>query len=712
MPDDARGLPGRVGIRRAVLPAPLGAAEPAAPRCTAKPRVRRGSADPLVLRDTADPVATHDTADPLAPRGAPDILAPRGTTATCHAKIPGLLKPCAGPALSGGAMVCPMRLTDCAQQPRAPAPSTLPSPFPRDSAVLVRPRQASGGRQREMDGMAEPGGATKPSRPPGRGKLAAAALETLPDGVVSFGPDLRVGLVSGRAAALLGLQRTARHAQGISDLLEASPRLDREAVGALAAACLAATLPDGEPEADLRLPGAPGLRFGIRRATQGTWVLAITPEAALAGGGGIDPLTGLSDRAMFEARLAAALDRPARRRGGCAVLLVDLEGIRAVNQVLGHAVGEDLLRAAARRLQAAVRDADLVSRMAGEEFAVLQSEVADPAHAASLAARLVALLGRAYLIAGETVTITPRIGIAMAPADGTEAALLLRRAAMARHDAPNEGEGSWRRFTPEMDTRWQEARLMEAALRRAVAEGEFELHYQPQVSLPEGVLNGFEALIRWRHPERGLLAPGAFLPIAERLGLMRRIGDWVLREACHAAMRWPAGLSVAVNLAPAQFDDGRLPATVAALLAECGLAPGRLELEVTETVLLATGDAALAQLLALREAGVRIAMDDFGTGHSSLTQLRVFPFDRLKIDRSFVKDLTLGGDAPAIVRAVTGLGRSLGIAVIAEGVETEAQLRELLAEGCEAAQGYLFGRPLPEEQMLAVIGSFQAAMPA
>jgi diguanylate cyclase (GGDEF)-like protein len=563
-----------------------------------------------------------------------------------------------------------------------------------------------------MDGMAEPGGATKPSRPPGRGKLAAAALETLPDGVASFGPDLRVGLVSGRAAALLGLQRTARHAQGISDLLEASPRLDREAVGALAAACLAATLPDGEPEADLRLPGAPGLRFGIRRATQGTWVLAITPEAALAGGGGTDPLTGLSDRAMFEARLAAALDRPARRRGGCAVLLVDLEGIRAVNQVLGHAVGEDLLRAAARRLQAAVRDADLVSRMAGEEFAVLQSEVADPAHAASLAARLVDLLGRAYLIAGETVTITPRIGIAVAPADGAEAALLLRRAALARNDAPNEGEGSWRRFTPEMDTRWQEARLMEAALRRAVAEGEFELHYQPQVSLPEGVLNGFEALIRWRHPERGLLAPGAFLPVAERLGLMRRIGDWVLREACHAAMRWPAGLSVAVNLSPTQFDDGRLPATVAALLAECGLAPSRLELEVTETVLLATGDAALTQLLALREAGVRIAMDDFGTGHSSLTQLRVFPFDRLKIDRSFVKDLTLGGDAPAIVRAVTGLGRSLGIAVVAEGVETEAQLRELLAEGCDAAQGYLFGRPLPEAQMLAMIGSFQAALTA
>ncbi|BDG72542.1 putative bifunctional diguanylate cyclase/phosphodiesterase [Roseomonas fluvialis] len=558
-----------------------------------------------------------------------------------------------------------------------------------------------------MDGMAEAGGATKPQKPPGRGQLAAAALETLPDGVVSFDADLRVGLVSGRAAALLGLARTARHAQGVCDLLEASPRLDREAVAVIAAACLTATLPDGDAEADLRLAGAPGLRFGIRRATQGTWVLAITPETVLAGGGGIDPLTGLSDRAMFEARLAAALDRPARRRGGAAVLLVDLDGIRAVNQVLGHAIGEDLLRAAARRLQAAVRDGDLVARMAGEEFAVLQSEVTEASHAAALAARLVDLLGRAYLIAGETVVIVPRIGIALAPADGADAALLLRRAAMARHDAPAEGHGAWRRFTPDMDVRWQEARVMEAALRRAVAEQEFELHFQPQVALPSGVLTGFEALIRWRHPERGLLAPGAFLPMAERLGLMRRIGSWVLREACETAMRWPGELSVAVNLAPAQFEDGCLPGSIAALLAECGLAPHRLELEVTETVLLANGDAALSQLLALREAGVRIAMDDFGTGHSSLTQLRVFPFDRIKIDRSFVKDLPLGGDAPAIVRAVTGLGRSLGIAVIAEGVETDAQLRELLAEGCDAAQGYLFGRPVPPDQVPGVIDSLR-----
>ncbi|MBR0673103.1 putative bifunctional diguanylate cyclase/phosphodiesterase [Neoroseomonas soli] len=563
-----------------------------------------------------------------------------------------------------------------------------------------------------MDGMAEAGTATRPYRAPGRGQIAAAALETLPEGVVSFDARLRVGLVSGRAGALLGLARAGRHVHGLAELLEASPRLDRDATAALIAACLDATTPEAEAGADLRLDGAPGLRFGIRRATAGTWVLSIVVDTALAGGGGVDPLTGLADRAMFEARLAAALDRPARRRVGSAVLLCELEGIRAVNQVLGHAIGEDLLRAAARRLQAAVRDGDLVARMAGEEFAVLQSEVADAAHAAALAGRMVDLLGRPYLIGGETVVVTPRIGVSVAPGDGSEASLLLRRAAMARHAVPASSDGAWRRFSPDMDAHWQETRALEAALRLAVADDQFELHFQPQVALPAGRLTGFEALIRWRHPKRGLLGPSQFLPVAERLGLMRRIGAWVLREACHAAASWPAGLQVAVNLSPCQLDDGALPATVASALKDSGLPPGRLELEVTETVLLASGDSALAQLQALRDRGVGIAMDDFGTGHSSLTQLRAFPFDRLKIDRSFVKDLPAGEDAMAIMRAVTGLGRSLGIAVTAEGVETEPQLRALLAEGCDAAQGYLIGRPVPGSQVPAVIARLAAPVMA
>ncbi|MBW6397507.1 bifunctional diguanylate cyclase/phosphodiesterase [Roseomonas sp. HJA6] len=547
-----------------------------------------------------------------------------------------------------------------------------------------------------MDGMADGDGAPKPG---GQEPDTQAA-----EGLLSFDAELNVGLVSGRAVALLGLPRSGRHARGLHDVLEASPRLDRDAVAALVAQCLAATLPGAEDEFALHLPGAPGLRFSVRRASGGSWVIALAAETRLAGGtGGFDPLTGLADRAMFEARLAAALDRPPRRRAGSAVLLCDLEGIRAVNNVLGHAIGEDLLRAAGRRLQAAVRDADLVARMAGEEFAVLQTEVADGDHAAALGRRLVELLGRPYLISGETVVVTPRIGIAVAPTDGMGAAELLRRAAMARNETCAEGAGGFRRFSPEMDRRWQERRAMEVALRRAVAENAFELHFQPQVALPEGRLTGFEALIRWRHPDRGMLAPPVFLPVAEQLGLMQGIGSWVLREACRIAAGWPAPLTVAVNIAPAQLEEGRLPEEVAAALADSGLPADRLELEVTETVLLANADSALSQLLAIRASGVGIAMDDFGTGYSSLTQLRVFPFDQLKIDRSFVQDLPAGGDAAAIVRAVTGLGRSLGMAVIAEGVETEEQLDRLRAEGCDVAQGYLFGRAVPVSQIPDVI---------
>lgn len=559
-----------------------------------------------------------------------------------------------------------------------------------------------------MDGMTE--------SEAGRGREAdpkgSRPLET--EGMVSFDTELHVGLVCGRAVALLGLSRTGRQAHGLIDLLEASPRLDRDAVAGLLSACLAATLPSGEEAVGLHWPGAPGLRFGIRRASAVSWVLSVFSDDRLGNGmAGFDPLTGLADRAMFEARLAAALDGPPRRRAGSAVLLCDIEGIRAVNQVLGHAIGEDLLRAAARRLQAAVRDADLVARMAGEEFAILQSEVEEPNQAAALGERLVALLGRPYLIAGEAIVVTPRIGIAIAPDDGRGKGELVRRAAMALNETDAEGPGGFRRFSPEMDRRWQETRALEAALRQAVEEGTaFELHYQPQVALPHGRLTGFEALIRWRHPERGLIAPAEFLPVAERLGFMHQIGTWVLQEACRAAAAWPAALTVAVNIAPAQLDSGRLTEDVAEALRLSGLPAARLELEVTETVLLASADSALRQLLALRESGVRIAMDDFGTGHSSLTQLRVFAFDRLKIDRSFVQDLPAGEDSAAIVRAVAGLGHSLGIAVTAEGVETQEQLEQLCAEGCDAAQGFLFGRPVPLAKVREMIERFgQPARP-
>lgn len=562
-----------------------------------------------------------------------------------------------------------------------------------------------------MDGLAESAVVAQTRQPPALAPAARPAPGPTVEGVLSFDMNMRAGFISGRAGTLLGLSRNARQAQGLAELLASSPRIDADAAAALMAACFHATLPDNAGDADLHLPGAPGLRFGIRRASAGSWVLSILDDQTLPGGGGFDQQTGLADRAMFEARLAAALSRPNRRRAGGGVLLCDLDGIREVNQMLGHAVGEDLVRAAARRLQAALREGDLVARMAGEEFAILQNDVTDPDRAAALAERLVGLLSRPYLIRGETVVVRPRIGVALAPADGTEAELLLRRAGLAQREVAAEGQGAWRRFTLEMDERWQETRTLEAALRLAIAEGQFELFFQPLIALPACRLTGFEALIRWRHPERGVLPPASFLPAAERIGLMGPMGDWVMAEACRMAATWPAELQVAVNIAPAQFESGRLPETVARALQQSGLEPGRLELEVTESVLLAASDLALHQLRALRERGVRIAMDDFGTGHSSLTQLRAFPFDRLKIDRSFVKDLEAGGDAAAIVRAVAGLGRSLGIAVTAEGVETDAQLGHILAEGCDAAQGYLFGRPVEAAQVPDVVQRFAAMVP-
>jgi EAL domain-containing protein (putative c-di-GMP-specific phosphodiesterase class I) len=285
--------------------------------------------------------------------------------------------------------------------------------------------------------------------------------------------------------------------------------------------------------------------------------------------------------------------------------------------------------------------------------------------------------------------------------------LLLRCAGLARSSLEHEAEATprWCRFSADMDARAKAQRNAEAALRDAVCNQQFELHYQPLIALPAGRLTGFEALIRWRHPETGLVPPGDFLPLAEKLGLMGRIGDWVIREACRTAARWPKSLSVSVNIAPAQFKDGRLLEILRAALKDSGLAPHRLELEVTETVLLPASGDAPAQLAAIRALGCHIAMDDFGTGYSSLTQLRSFPFDRLKVDRSFIRDLPESPQSLAILRSVVGLGRSLGIAVTAEGVETPDQMRLLILEGCNSAQGYLIGKPQEPAAYAAMISN-------
>ena len=579
--------------------------------------------------------------------------------------------------------------------------STLPSPPPLIAdeaalALLAFPEAEpfwSEVHETVLDLAPEPMGQRRQhSRP----KRQAMGWLSLMDNRLTFDTSLQIGALGQGALGLLGLGRgTANRFASLSDLLDGSPRLEPNAAAALVQACAAATWNPGEDEREVTFEGAPGLSFTIRQAGTGTWALAIQGLNSLPGGGGLDSVTGLADFAMFSARVSTALARPGRRSPSIAVHVLDLDGLRHVSASLGHAAQEELLRAAARRLSASIRGTDLVARLAGDEFAILQTGATLSSQAEAMAQRLTGLLAHPYLVLGETVAVTPRLGFVLAPEDGKDAPALLRCAGLARSSLEGEGEVTprWCRFSADMDARAMAQRSAETALRSAVCSHQFELFYQPIIALPAGRLTGFEALIRWRHPEDGLVPPNDFLPLAEKLGLMGRIGDWVIREACRSAASWPDDIAISVNIAPAQFKDGRLVETLRAALAETGLAPNRLELEVTETVLLPASGDAPAQLAAIRALGCHIAMDDFGTGYSSLTQLRSFPFDRLKVDRSFIRDLPESAQSLAILRSVIGLGRSLGIAVTAEGVETPDQMRLLILEGCNSAQGYLIGKP-------------------
>ncbi len=424
-------------------------------------------------------------------------------------------------------------------------------------------------------------------------------------------------------------------------------------------------------------------------------------EARIAHMAHHDALTGLPNRVLFHERLDDALAR-LRRPGGApslAVHCLDLDHFKSVNDTLGHPVGDLLLKAVAERLARCVGEEALVARLGGDEFAVIQPIASGPNAAGELANRLIALVAAPYDVQGNEVVIGASIGIALAPGDGDTADVLLRNADMALYRAKSEGRGTSHFFEPEMDRRIQARRSLELDLRKAFVNGEFELYYQPLVNLGSNAVTGFEALLRWRHPERGMISPAEFVPLAEEIGLIVPLGEWVLRQACMQAATWPGDVKVAVNLSPAQVRSrGVVPAVLSAL-AHSRLAPQRLELEITESVLLGETDANLATLHRLREIGARISMDDFGTGYSSLSYLRSFPFDKIKIDRSFVRELAERPDCVAIVRAVAGLGASLGIATTAEGVETREQLERLRREGCTEVQGFLFSPPRPAAEI-------------
>ncbi|SEB85558.1 PAS domain S-box-containing protein/diguanylate cyclase (GGDEF) domain-containing protein [Rhizobiales bacterium GAS188] len=421
-----------------------------------------------------------------------------------------------------------------------------------------------------------------------------------------------------------------------------------------------------------------------------------------------DALTNLPNRVLFGERIEQVLSQMESLRG-FAVLCLDLDQFKQVNDTLGHSVGDALLRMVAERLLACVRDVDTVARLGGDEFAIVQCGVLRQDEAAQLAQRIVESVSRPYDLDGHRVTVGVSIGISMAPVDGTLTDKLLKAADVALYRAKADGRGIWRFFEPDMDVRLQARRRLESDLRDAVAKEEFELFYQPIYDLAKNRVAGFEALLRWRHPTRGLLSPAEFMAATEELGLIIPVGEWVLRQACAEASDWPRHVKVAVNVSAEQFKSGHLVQAVTTALVASGLSAKRLELEITETVLLANSEATLATLHKLRSLGVSISMDDFGTGYSSLSYLRSFPFDKIKIDQSFIKDLTTTGGSGAIVRAVTSLGRSLGMRTTAEGVETSEQLAWIRKEGCNEAQGYLFSKPVPQSGIRAVLEKWGGA---
>ncbi len=407
-----------------------------------------------------------------------------------------------------------------------------------------------------------------------------------------------------------------------------------------------------------------------------------------------DALTGLPNRVLFREALEHALAF-ARRGQSLALLCIDLDQFKAVNDTLGHPIGDGLLQAVAQRLRDGLRETDTVARLGGDEFAIIQTAIRSPIDTTGLAGRVIELMETPFDIDGHQIVIGTSVGIAFAPEDGVDADQLLKCADLALYRAKLDGRGMYRLFQADMDAAMQARRVLELDLRLALAAGQLEVFYQPQIDVRARRVTGFEALLRWRHPTKGLVPPDRFIPLAEETGMIVPIGAWVLRQACMAASAWPDAMRVAVNLSPVQFKSRNLVAMVEAALEESGLQPSRLELEITETVMLQDTDATLATLHKLRDLGIQVAMDDFGTGYSSLSYLRRFPFDRIKIDQSFVRELETRADCIAIVRAVTTLGCDLGMATTAEGVETREQFDALTRAGCTEVQGYLFSPAVP-----------------
>jgi len=528
-----------------------------------------------------------------------------------------------------------------------------------------------------------------------------AALDSMGQGLCLFGPDNRLVVANKRfvemfGATCLGSLPDDMLQVGIDPVLLASLADERSITGSH-------TLGNGLTIAVSR-----------RRVERGGWVVTfddVTEQrvaaAKLVHMARHDVLTGLPNRLLLSEHMPAALAR-ARRSGGLAVLCLDLDRFKIVNDTLGHGAGDLLLQAVSDRLVNCMRETDLIARLGGDEFAVVQEPCVEAADAFVLANRIIEALAHPFDIDGQQVIIGTSVGVALFDGTATSPEALLKCADLALYRAKADRSGSFRVFEDGMDSELLARRELELDLRKALRCGEFEVFYQPLMAKTEGIV-GFEALIRWHHPVKGLINPATFISIAEETGLIGAIGDWVLRQATADAASWPASLKVAVNLSPIQFKEKNLVGQVKAALAASGLRADRLELEITESVLMQEDMAALEMLHKLRALGVRIAMDDFGTGYSSLSYLRRFPFDKIKIDQSFVRNMNDSNDCLAIIKAVIGLGRSLNIAVNAEGVENAEQLAALRSEGCSEMQGYLFSKPQPAASIPGLLLHFGLA---
>jgi diguanylate cyclase (GGDEF)-like protein/PAS domain S-box-containing protein len=549
--------------------------------------------------------------------------------------------------------------------------------------------------------------------------LLDAALENMSQGLCMFDADGRILLFNEQYTRMMGrsdIELEGRLLRDVLHELKESGRWDGDADELVGHLIVEAR--EGRSSTNIVVQSGRSIRI-VHQPMQGGggWVATFEDitewqraQAQITHMARHDALTNLPNRTLFREQLEQAV-RLAKRGDKFAVLCLDLDHFKDINDSLGHPIGDALLMEVGRRLSSCVSEGDTVARLGGDEFVIVQlcgSDESSPA--VSLASRIVEAISEPYHIGGHQLVIGVSVGISLAPDDGKNPDELLKKADLALYRAKADGRGTYRFFEAGMDARAQARRLLELDMRAALPRGEFEMHYQPIRDVATDRIVACEALVRWRHPLRGLIPPGNFIPLAEETGLIVQIGEWVLRTGCRDAAAWPDDVGVAINLSPVQFKNPNLMAHVLDALAQCGLPAHRLELEITESVLLQNSEATLATLHALRGSGVRISLDDFGTGYSSLSYLRSFPFDKIKIDRSFVEDVTSRNDSLAIVRAVTGLGRSLGIATTADGVETPAQLELLRREGCTQAQGYLFSKPRPASEVKKLFAQIESAV--